>query len=233
MEQTFIYFQPENINKFQCDGQSCGGRCCKHWSIDIDKDTYKNYAAIKPKSESQEITQKIQFNEEKHQYIIKLNENYFCPFLTEDNWCRIQRKYGADFLSNTCMTYPRKTFRIGDFYERSLSLTCPVAADLILNSIESMSFEQTEISSKEYFDSCRDMVRMVNTPAYLLKYVFNVQYAVISILQERSLTIDQRLIVVGYFCDQLEELINSNKYQDIRCPLYTLRKISSKHKCPS
>ena len=215
MEQTFVYFQPENINKFRCDGQSCQGHCCKYWGIDIDKATYKKYTAIKPKSKAQEITQKIQFNEEKKQYLVQLNGNHFCPFLTEDNWCKIQRKYGADFLSNTCMTYPRKTFRIGDFYERSLSLTCPVAADLILNSTDPMIFEQTEVSEKEYFNSCRDMVRMTDIPADLLKYVFNVQYAAISILQERSLTIDQRLIVVGYFCDQLEDLISSNKNQDI------------------
>ena len=215
MEQTFIYFQPEYINKFQCDGQSCKGHCCKYWSISIDNETYKKYSSIKPKHKAKEITQKINFNEEKNQHFIKLDEKGICPFLTEDNWCILQKTYGADFLSNTCMTYPRKTFRIGDFYERSLSLTCPVAADLILNQTESLSFEQAEVSLNDYFASCRDMVRIPNISKDLIKNVFNVQYAAISILQERRFTIDQRLIILGYFFDQLEDLINENKFAEI------------------
>ena len=115
MKQTFVYFQPEYMNDFKCDGQSCKGHCCKYWKIDIDKDTYKKYTSIKPKRQSKEITQKIKFEKSKNKYYIQLNDNLFCPFLTDDNWCYIQKKYGADYLSNTCMTYPRKTFKIGDF----------------------------------------------------------------------------------------------------------------------
>ena len=107
------------------------------------------------------------------------------------------------------------TTRIGDFYERSLTLSCPVAANLILNQTEPMSFEQTEISIEEYWQSCRDMVRFSDIPKNLLSYVINIQYAAISLLQERSLTIDQRLIVMGYFFEQLEDIINQNKLEEI------------------
>ena len=47
------------------------------------------------------------------------------------------------------------------------------------------------------------------------KYIIDIQYAVISTLQERRLTIDQRLIVTGYFFSQLEEIINNNKLEEI------------------
>lgn len=213
MEKIFVYFQPEYINEFKCDGQSCKAHCCKYWKIGIDRKTYKKYASIKPKFKSKEILKNIKV--ENNKYTIELDDKYFCPFLTEDNWCSIQKKYGADFLSDICMTYPRKTFRIGEFFERSLTLTCPIAADLVLSKVEPISFEQTEISGKEYMNSCRDIVSLIKIPNDLMNYVINVQYAVISILQERRLSIDQRLIVIGYFFNQLEEIIETKKFNEI------------------
>ena len=216
MSKTFVYFQPEYVSKFKCNGQECEAHCCKYWRIDIDRKTYKRYNTIKPKSKAQEITQLIKSNENKDRYTIKLKKSGFCPFLTEDNWCKIQKTYGADFLSNICMTYPRVTFQIKDFFERSLTITCPIAANLVLNQTEPMAFEQIEISTKEHFDSCRDLPnQFVNFPSNLIDYIINIQYAVISILQERSLKIDQRLIVMGYFLDQLEEIIKEGHTENI------------------
>lgn len=214
-QQTFTYFQPEYVNKFKCDGQACKAHCCKYWKIDIDKKTYKKYHSIKPKSKAAEIINKIKKDDKNDRFLIKLDEKRFCPFLTEDNWCSIQKKYGADFLSNTCTIYPRRTRRIGDFYERALSLSCPVAADLILKQNESMSFEQTEVSAKDYMQTCRDRVLITNMNQNLISSVIDIQYAIISILQERTLKLDQRLIVIGFFCDQLEELINNNNIKEI------------------
>ena len=216
MQQTFVYFQPEYVNKFKCNGQACQALCCKNWYIDIDKETYKKFSKIKPKNKFEEIVQNIKWSEIYNSYLIQLNPpKNFCPFLTEDNLCKIQREYGADYLSNTCMTYPRVTFRIGNFYERTLTLSCPVAADIILNCKEPMIFEQVEVSAKEYMETCRDMVRIVKVSPELSKYIIDIQYAVISTLQERRLTIDQRLIVTGYFFSQLEEIINNNKLEEI------------------
>ena len=214
-QQTFTYFQPEYVNKFKCDGQVCKAHCCKYWNIDIDKKTYKKYRSIKPKSKSAEIIQNLKRDNIKDRYLIKLNKKNFCPFLTEDNWCSIQKKYGADFLSNTCMTYPRKIYVITDFYECSLSLTCPVAADLILKQTEKIAFEQGEISYKNLIHMSRDILIKPKIEDDLYDYVINVQYAVIYILQERNLTLDQRLIVIGFFFDQLEELIENKKLKEI------------------
>ena len=64
-------------------------------------------------------------------------------------------------------------------------------------------------------NTCRDMVRLINRPKEILDNVILVQYAVISILQERRLNIDQRLIVIGYYFNQLEEIIEANKFNEI------------------
>ena len=46
----------------------------------------------------------------------------------------------------------------------------------------------------------------MTVPEKFLPHVVDLQIAMISILQERQLTIDQRLIVLGFFIDRLEEI---------------------------
>ena len=214
MKKNYIYFQPEYVSKFQCDGQACKANCCRKWAIDIDKKTYKKYSAIKPKSNAKEITKKIKFDNKVQKYRVILNEKLSCPFLTEDNWCSIQRTYGEDFLSNICTTYPRVVSQVGDFFERTLTLSCPVAANLILRPTEPMAFEQVELTETDHKKTFRENALTIQNQE-LSDLVINVQYTVISILQERTLTIDQRLIIVGYFFDQFEELFNADKLSEI------------------
>lgn len=68
--------------------------------------------------------------------------------MTENKLCSLQLEYGEEFLSQTCVTYPRHTHKIGNFFERSLTFTCPVAAEIILFAQEPMKFEFVEVSDK-------------------------------------------------------------------------------------
>ena len=217
MKQTFVYFQPEYVSKFQCNGQACDAHCCKRWQIDIDKKTYKKYSHLKPKSAAQEITSHLQENEQLNCYTVKLDNRGFCPMLTEDNWCKIQRTYGEEYLSNTCVTYPRITHQLGDFYERALTLTCPEVAITLLLTDEPITFEQTEVSKKVHDNLERIVIQ--SPPPWigegLLQYIPVIQTAAISILQERSLILDQRLIVLGFFLDKLDELLVNGKANEI------------------
>ena len=217
MKQTFVYFQPEYVSKFKCNGQACDAYCCKRWRIDIDKKTYKKYSHLKPKSAAQEITSHLQENEQLNCYTVKLDNRGFCPMLTEDNWCKIQRTYGEEYLSNTCVTYPRITRRLGDFYERALTLTCPEVAITLLLTDEPITFEQTEVSKKVHDNLERIVIQ--SPPPWigegLLQYIPVIQTAAISILQERSLILDQRLIVLGFFLDKLDELLVNGKANEI------------------
>lgn len=214
MEKTYLYFQPEYVRQFKCNGQACSAHCCKRWRIFIDKKTYKKYSNIKPKFEAEKITKCI-FKSEDNKYIVKLDEKQNCPMLTEDNWCSIQRKYGEDYLSDVCSTYPRFTYQIGDFFERALTLTCPEVAAQVLLSDEPMAFEQIEVSEKIHSNGGKIKFRFPKFPKNLFSHIYSIQFAAISILQERTLSIDGRLIVLGFFLDKLDEIISSNKLGEI------------------
>ena len=126
--KKFLYFQPEYVSRFKCDGAKCNARCCKAWTITIDEATYKKYSQIKPPEKARELTKLFVYNKGMGKYLLKARP---CPMLNENHLCKIQLEYGEDFLSETCVTYPRRTSDFGYFFERSLTLTCSVAAEMI------------------------------------------------------------------------------------------------------
>ena len=196
--KKYLYFRPEYVGKFKCDGAKCNARCCKNWAIFIDAASYEKYPA--------DIKDKIKFNEERKQYLMTLDEKKFCPMLTENNLCRLQRDFGEDFLSMTCATYPRYTYDFGKFFERSLTLSCPVAAEMVLFEREPMKFEFVEVSEKIHSNGGKIQVTSIQSTKQIAEFMVETQIAMISILQERTLTIDRRLIVLGLFLDKLQEI---------------------------
>jgi len=198
-----IYFQPQYVGKFICDASKCKVTCCERsWNIEIDAATYEKYSAF-----SSEFTAQFNYSESKQKYLLTKHP---CPFLTEKKLCRLQLEHGEDFISLTCKNYPRVTNCFGKFFERSLTLTCPVAAELILFEREPMKFELVEVSE--------NLDRILINPVYLdekvLANAIKIQIALMSILQERTLTIDQRLIVLGFFLDRLDEIFSDKVFSE-------------------
>ena len=199
--ENFLCLQPQYVNEFLCDASRCKNNCCSRpWNIIVDKDTYEKYSRLG----SQEILRHIRFIEQRGEYLLVGRP---CPFLTEKNLCRLQLEHGEDFLSLTCRTYPRQNYDFGKFFERSLTLTCPLAAELILFRREPIQFELITLSRNDL------AVNKLQVPAKFLDRMIDIQAAMISILQERTLSIGQRLIVLGFFLDKLDE-ISAGEFDD-------------------
>ena len=196
----FLYFQPQYVREFVCDGAKCPNNCCRrNWNISVDAETYARYANLKP-----ELTNLFARDDATGKFYLRQHP---CPLLTDGGLCLLQLEYGEEFLSLTCRTYPRQTFSFGNFFERSLSLTCPLAAEMILFTDAPLSFEIVEVSEKVHGGKTI-LVDEMHVPESLFAHVVEIQIAMISILQERTLTIDRRLIVLGFFLDRLDEIIS-------------------------
>ena len=291
--KKFLYFQPEYVEKFQCDGSKCDARCCKDWTITIDAATYKKYSRIKPKEKAKEILSHFKFDSERGAYVVQLWREIFswqknssasnpntltasnatgapgggilnccerewdipidnavykkyrnikpsekskeilvhiefddtknshmlkgrpCPFLTAEKLCRIQLEYGESFLSQTCVTYPRITYNFGKFFERSLTLTCPVAAEMVLFAQEPLKFEFVEVPEKIHGKHGRIKIQKLPTNENSAELIREAQVTMIFILQERKFSVDQRLIVLGLFLDRLQDLISGDESPEI------------------
>lgn len=54
--------------------------------------------------------------------------------LLENGLCLLQKTYGEHILSQVCARYPRFFHEFGSLTEKGISLSCPVACELILNT---------------------------------------------------------------------------------------------------
>ena len=208
-EKSYICLQPTYMNEFRCNGSLCRSKCCRDWLITIDGNSYQRYCGIQPKEERKRITSKFRWGQHGNKKIlaVKLRKDGSCPFLREDYFCELQKKYGEHFLSMTCATYPRIIFHLDGMMERGLTMSCPVAAKLILLQENPMEFEQVELSEERPMSSIS-----WNPKKFPLgEHLIDLQYGCISLLQNRKLTLDQRLILMGFFLEQAEELAGQGR----------------------
>lgn len=204
MEKKYIYFQPQYVSEFVCDSSKCKYNCCERgWNIDVDAATYEKYLRLAP-----DVARQFEFNAQKKKFLLTKHP---CPFLTEKKLCRLQLEHGEEILSQTCRSYPRVTTNFGKFFERSLTVTCPVAAEKILLQATPLKFELVEVSEKIHGGD-KVLINSVTLDEKFLAHVIEIQAAMISILQERTLTLDQRLIVLGFFLDRLDEIFSAEVF---------------------
>ncbi len=210
MSEKIFCLRPQYLAEFKCDASKCGALCCRSaWNTFVDAKTYEKYCALPT---AKEILRHLQADSSSDRYLIVHDEKNFCPFLDADNLCRVQKAYGEDYLSQVCASYPRIITRFENFLEVALSPTCPVAAKLILFDDKPLRFEVVEASEK--FLRLGESHILQGIPHEFAPLIFDVQLTMVKILQERRLTIDGRLIVLGFFLDRIEELLYSVKLND-------------------
>ena len=212
----YVYLQPKYVSEFQCDGKICPANCCKRdWKISIEVETYEKYLRLE--SSEHELTRHIENID--NEYFMR-QENGACPFLNVDGLCSIQLERGEENISQVCRSYPRQLYKLGGLIERSLTLTCPLAAQLVLNAKRRIEFETQRIELPDWAHR-QIVVNESNVPQEILPYAVEIQFTAISILQQQHLTLDGRLIVLGFYLRQVEEIFKRGDLETI----LTLNKI--------
>ncbi|GAA0121408.1 flagellin lysine-N-methylase [Clostridium faecium] len=209
-----IMLIPKYVKKFKCIGDKCEDSCCIGWNVDIDKDTYNKYRNIKNKKMKEKLDKIVKRNRTKNSKFsyakIHLEKNR-CPFLNENYLCDIYINLGKEYLSNVCTTYPRSYNKINGIVEKSLTLSCPEVIRLALLNSELMEFEEIEFN--EVLGDININVD-TNKPLFdkpLEKYFWDLRIFTISLLQNRSYSLEERLIILGLFYQKVNELIKEKK----------------------
>lgn len=152
--QEITVTEPNFVTTFQCTGTQCRDHCCKGWNIYLDKATVNKYLSSKDGYIKKIAKENIIFlkKEVNTWGMIKLVDNTrTCPYLTEDSLCQVQKTLGAKALSTTCKTFPRIERIYKNDLRKSLSLSCPEVAGMILTDPNSMILnEKRLIKSKAY-----------------------------------------------------------------------------------
>ena len=174
-----IYTYPHYYKKFNCIADKCPDTCCGKWQIVIDDDSLEKYQEYDGEYRS-ELHRKVNWKEE----VFRHGKNGKCAFLRDDMLCDMYVHMGKDSLCNTCREYPRHTEEFENVREVSLSLSCPEAARIILNTTDIVTFVSDEDDEDEVFD---------DFDYFLYSNLEDIREEILRILQDRSVDIRSRI----------------------------------------
>lgn len=120
-EIEMITFWPDYCKDFHCKADKCQHTCCAGWVISIDEESLNRF------NEDPEISSEIKDG------CFVLRDNGRCPFLRDDNLCRMILKHGEDYLCDICREHPRFYNPFEDHLEAGIGMVCEEACRLILD----------------------------------------------------------------------------------------------------
>lgn len=178
------YRKPHYYDKFSCTADQCPDTCCAGWQIVIDENSLEKYSNVSGDFGIR-LLNSIDWRE-------GLFEQYEkrCSFLNAENLCDIYKELGADALCDTCRLYPRHIEEFENLREFSLSLSCPVAAKMILECQEPVRFLEEEDEKEECEEDFEDFDFL------LFDCLLEVREKLFSIVQNRTIPIEKRMYCV-------------------------------------
>lgn len=202
-------FTPDYLRNFKCIGTPCEDNCCIGWDVDFDRKSYQKYSKVKDGELGQLFRTCVRPNPDAYSdavdfATVRLKKDKVCPFLNEAHLCKIQSRFGEAYLSNVCATYPRYTNVIDGIYEHSATVSCPEAARLILMNPAGITFTEGEESQNTrciltYEADTRDRSNPLR-----VRYLLELRDLSIAILQNRSMPLSQRLLVLGECFEEMQ-----------------------------
>ncbi|MGG2017886.1 flagellin lysine-N-methylase [Bacillus sp. S10(2024)] len=211
---------PQYMQQFSCIGSECEDSCCIGWRVTVDEDTYKKYKKsrdleLKPLFKNKVTRQRSNPSSESYAKI-QMEDGRRCSFLSEENLCRVQLKLGEEYLSNTCTVYPRSINSINGIIEKSATMSCPEAARLALlnpNGIDFAEIEEPANTRGSITNSLKtDGLKIDNTPQ---KFFWELRVFSIQVIQDRSYTLAERLIILGMFYQKVQKHIDQDDVHGI------------------
>ena len=184
--------------EFRCSGGECPITCCGGgWRIIIDKKTLKKYESVESELRERLCTD----TEEKEEGIcFKMDEEGKCTFLTKEGLCSIQKQLGEDYLCDTCRKYPRILYDVGDIAICYLTNSCPEVNRMLIKKREPLQI---------IFDNSEKEENLIDDETRIkMDYAFSAFNAGIGILQNRSITINDRLYLLLFFIDRFQQIMH-------------------------
>jgi lysine-N-methylase len=202
--------QPDFYGRFFCIGAACEDSCCSGMGVVIDKQTYDKYQQcqddrIKPLLQLKVLPNPKATNPASFATVVLNGPS--CPFLQTDDHCLIQETLGKDYLSRTCDTYPRAFSKVDDTLERSLYLSCPEAARIILLRSSQIRIDAPGASSDEKYSEFPSVDTNESLFAGKPYGSFGaIRNFVIRLIRNRDYLVWERMVILGMYCEQLSRI---------------------------
>ena len=198
------YVKPDYYDSFRCVADKCPDTCCAGWQIVIDDETLEKY-----KGDDSYFSDRLEEGVDwlEGTFVQKQRR---CSMLNEKNLCDLIIQKGEGWLCETCRRYPRHVEEFEGLREWSLSLSCPVAAELMLNHLEKVSFlveeDEKEDPLEEEFDDF-DLL--------LFTQLEDARTVIFSIVQNRSIPLQSRLVLLMKMAEAMQLCVDESRFFDM------------------
>lgn len=206
------YIKPDYYDEFACIADKCPDTCCAGWQIMIDEDSLEKYERVKG-SFGERLEREIDWEEGAF-----CQKRGRCCFLNEKNLCDIYGNLGEEALCETCTKYPRHVEEFEDLREYSLSLSCPVAARMMLTRKMPVSFQVWE---DEKVDELEE--EFEDFDLLLFTDLEDAREAILAVLQNRQLPIKHRIALVKELAVALQRCVDEERWCDMQEEIEELR----------
>ncbi|MDE7280897.1 MAG: flagellin lysine-N-methylase, partial [Ruminiclostridium sp.] len=208
-------------SEFECMADKCPETCCKQWKVFFGHHDYLNIrnqitnspCSEKLKSVIDSAFVKVNGNNVSEGFdyaVVKFNEKGICPLLDDDGLCMLQKELGEERLGFVCSTFPRLKTAVGnDTYIYSLNMSCPRAAELLISHKEGLRLvTESYFGGDRYLDSGLYSAPAVSEKWEGFPFYWVIKNAQIGILQNRDFSIAERMLILGYFSQKVNEYVN-------------------------
>lgn len=198
---------PTIYDKFQCKCDTCRNTCCQQWTINITRGEY-NKLRHRCKSEKiQSFLDRVPRKDatDANYATVRLNSEGYCPYLTNDKMCGMQLEHGYNILPHICKVFPRIYKQINpNLHAFSLDTGCERTLELLWEEAETgLRFRQNMCEDSTYIA----LTSQKSSPIFS-NYITDIQTLCIWLLQNRSYSLSDRMIILGLAMRELQEIQN-------------------------
>ena len=194
---------PRFYQDFHCVMGACKDNCCDdNWRIEFNK---KDYLTVKRAvqeaglEEEARCVRRLREREHDNMYAeFSMNAAGQCHLLREDGLCDLQMECGPEALPRVCRIFPRKEVYTAHAREFSLSPACEGVLALLWDLPEGVDFVEEPLHPND--------VRYFHPKNEASAHFAPIRSLFIDVLQERSLKLSQRLLLLGLLTQQLQAL---------------------------
>lgn len=199
------YLKPSYYDKFVCVADLCPATCCEGWQIMIDEESLDRYENVTGQF-GKRLEKSIDWDEGCfHQC------NGRCAFLNDKNLCDIVTELGGEALSETCTRYPRHIEEYEGEREYSLSISCPIAAKMVLECRNGLDLVETEDETEDPLeDEFEDFDILLYTKLQDARALF-----IDLIREKKEIPITVRMQTCLHVAKSMQECLEENRLFDM------------------
>lgn len=198
------YRKPSYFDKFKCTADKCPDTCCAGWQIVIDEQALDCYIGEKG-SFGNRLLNGIDWREG-----CFLQCGGRCSMLNDNNLCDLVTELGEDALCETCHRYPRHVEEFEGLREWSLSLSCPVAAELILECEEQLRLiEETDEAEDPLEEEFEDF------DYFLFMQLEEARKVLFRIVRKRKMALEARMSLLLELAEEMQNCLDEDRLYDM------------------